>query len=133
MQFIPMKYPLYILGFLALFLAVGILQPTLCRAMTASVSARTGESRLDSRRENRPTRSGCREAIMLEDITEQEEADSRRNAGPFFWTELLWIAAALLAVPRRCHIFRLPDSHFLRSQYIPHPFQGRAPPIWKLN
>ncbi len=129
-----MRYTLYILGFLTVVLAAGIFLPAFHPARAAA-SARFPfeEARFESRREVRRESGGCREAVLMEDSIERGEAESRREAGVLYLAQLLLIAAFLMAAPRCCRIFRLPDSHFLLSQSIPRSFQGRAPPVCVLN
>ena len=129
-----MRHTLYILGFLTVVLAAGIFLPTVPPAR-AAVSARFPfeEARFEARREVRRENSGCREAVLLEGMAERGEAEARREAGFLCLAQLLVIVSFLMAAPRCCRIFRLPDSHFLLSQYIPRSFQGRAPPVCVLN
>lgn len=125
-----MRHTLYILGFLTVVLAVGIFLPAFRLAPSAaSVRPPFEESRFETRREVRRETGGCREAVLLESTAERTEAESRREDGLACLAQLLLIVAILVAVPRCCRIFRLPDSHFLLSQYLPRVCQGRAPPV----
>jgi len=125
-----MRHTLYILGFLMVALTVGIFLPAF-HPVRAVASGRPPfeESRFETRREVRRETGGCREAVLLETAAERSEAESRREDGLVCLAQLLLIGAFLVAAPRSCRIFRLPDSHFLRSQYLPRVCQGRAPPV----
>lgn len=129
-----MRHTLYMFGFLTVVLAAGIFLPTVPSARAAA-SARFPfeEARFESRREVRRENGGCREAVVLEVSAERGEAEPRRDEGFLCLAQLLVIVSFLVAAPRCCRIFRLPDSHFLLSQYIPRSFQGRAPPVCVLN
>lgn len=129
-----MRYMLYMFGFLTVVLAAGIFLPTVAPVRAAgSAHFPFEEARFEARREVRRENSGCREAVLMEDSTERGEAESRREAEAICLTQLLVIVPFLMAAPRCCRIFRLPDSHFLLSQYIPRSFHGRAPPVCVLN
>lgn len=129
-----MKHPLYILGFLVVALAAGILLPTVFHVRVASPERFPfEESRFEALRETRRENRDCREAVLLENIAERGEAEPRRKEELLGLAQLLLTVAFLDAHPRCCRIFRLPDSHFLLSQYIPRSFQGRAPPVCLLN
>lgn len=129
-----MRHSLYMFGFLAVVLAAGIFLPTAAPARTAASSRFPfEEARFESRREVRRENSGCREAVVPEVSVERGEAEPRREEGFLCLAQLLVIVSFLMAAPRCCRIFRLPDSHFLLTQYIPRSFQGRAPPVCVLN
>jgi len=129
-----MRDTLYMFGFLAVVLAAGIFLPTLAPARAAATPRFPfEEARFESRREVRRENGGCREAVVLEVSAERSEVEPRREEGFLCLAQLLVIVSFLMAAPRCCRIFRLPDSHFLLSQYIPRSFQGRAPPVCVLN
>ena len=129
-----MRHPLYILGFLAVALAAGIFLPTVSRVRIASSERFPFEEcRFEARQENRREHGGCCEAVLLENIAERGEAEPRREEEFLGLAQLLLTVEILVAHPRCCRIFRLPDSHFLLSQYVPLSFQGRAPPVCLLN
>jgi len=125
-----MRHTLYILSFLTIVLSAGIFLPAVSR-VRAAASERYPfeEARFEARRETRRENGGCREAVLLESMAERNEAESRREDGLSYLEQLLLIVAVLVTAPRCCRIFRLPDSHFLLSQYIPRSFHGRAPPV----